>query len=51
MPIWKRNIMVRGIMGRMLLEGLTREDILETYTKLTEDEKNELREHIPEELE
>lgn len=47
MPSWKFNIFVRAIKVRMEAEQATREEILETYPRLTESEKNELREAIP----
>lgn len=48
MPKWKFNIFKRAILARMEAEQATREEILATYPRLTEEEKNELRKEIPE---
>lgn len=48
MPNWKKNIFKRAIKARMIAEDLTREEVLATYPKLTEEEKNILRKEIPE---
>ncbi len=42
MPSWKKNIFVNAIKARMELENRTAEDIIQDYTKLTEDEKTEI---------
>lgn len=42
MPSWKKNIFVNAIKARMELENRTAEDIIQEYTKLTEDEKAEI---------
>ncbi|WP_455258277.1 hypothetical protein [Peptoniphilus asaccharolyticus] len=44
----KFNIFRRAIVARMEAEQATREEILATYPRLTEDEKNELRQAIDE---
>lgn len=40
-----KNIMIRAINARVK-QGETLEEILESYPKLTKDEKNELREAV-----
>lgn len=47
MPNWKKNIFKRAIKARMIAEDLTREEVLLTYPKLTEEEKTILRQEIP----
>lgn len=42
MPSWKRNIFVNAIKVRMEKENRTAEDIIQEYTKLTEEEKEEI---------
>ena len=50
MQKWKLNIFKRAIIARMEAELATREEILNTYTRLTTEEKNELRKVIPERI-
>ena len=50
MPKWKLRIFVRAILARMEAEQATRDEILETYPKLSAEEKDVLRKHIPETL-
>ncbi len=42
MPVWKKTIFVNAIRARMEMEGRTAEDIIQEYTKLTEEEKVEI---------
>lgn len=42
MPSWKKSIFVNAIKTRMGLEDRTSEDIIQEYTKLTEEEKAEI---------
>lgn len=42
MPSWKKSIFVNAIKARMELESRTSEDIIQEYTKLTEEEKTEI---------
>lgn len=42
MPSWKKSIFVNAIKARMELESRTKEDIIQEYTKLTEEEKTEI---------
>ncbi len=42
MPSWKKSIFVNAIKARMELESRTPEDIIQEYTKLTEEEKTEI---------
>lgn len=42
MPSWKKSIFVNAIKARMELESRTEEDIIQEYTKLTEEEKTEI---------
>jgi len=42
----KLDALVRGIKLKIESTGQTIEDILETYTKLTEEEKQEVREAV-----
>jgi len=51
MPFWKRNIFINAITARMHMENKTRDEVLERYNKLTNEEIKELREHIPEAVE
>ena len=51
MPIWKRNIFINAITARMHMENKTRDEIIATYNKLTDEEVEELRKHIPETVE
>lgn len=46
MPIWKKNIFVNAIKARMKMEDRTSEDVIQEYTKLTEDEKAEILEEL-----
>ncbi len=46
MPTWKKTIFVNAIKARMQLEGRTTEDIIQDYTKLTEEEKTEILEDL-----
>ena len=46
MPTWKLNIFVNAIKARMEQEGRTAEDIIQEYTKLTEQEKVEILQAI-----
>ena len=46
MPIWKKNIFVNAIKARMKMEDRTAEDIIQEYTKLTEEEKAEILEGL-----
>ena len=50
MKSWKKGIFYRAILARMEAEDATREEILATYPKLAEYEKDELRAIIPETL-
>ena len=50
MKSWKKGIFYRAILARMEAEVATREEILATYPKLEEYEKEELRAMIPETL-
>lgn len=47
---WKRRIFTRAILARMEAEEATREEILATYPRLSDKEKNILREEIPERI-
>ena len=42
MPVWKKTIFVNAIKARMEIENRTAEDIIEDYSKLTEEEKQEI---------
>lgn len=42
MPSWKLNIFVNAIKARMESENRTAEDIIQEYTRLTDDEKTEI---------
>lgn len=42
-----KKIFIRAIKVRMKTENRTRDEILEEYNKLTEEEKEELRKEIP----
>lgn len=42
MPSWKLNIFVRVVTRRMAEEGRTAAEVLEDYTALTADEKQEI---------
>ncbi|OQB15700.1 MAG: hypothetical protein BWY15_00413 [Firmicutes bacterium ADurb.Bin193] len=42
MPTWKKNIFVRAIRARMVLEGKIAEELIEDYRNLTVDEKAEI---------
>lgn len=42
MPSWKLSIFVNAIRLRMAQEGRTADDIIQEYTKLTEEEKTEI---------
>lgn len=42
MPGWKKSIFVNAIKARMQLESRTADEIIQEYTKLTEDEKEEI---------
>lgn len=42
MPVWKKIIFVNAIRARMKMEDRTAEDIIQEYTKLTEEEKTEI---------
>lgn len=46
MPAWKKSIFVNAIKARMLMENRTAEDIIEEYTKLTTNEKQEILEAL-----
>ena len=50
MKTYKLRIFQRAIMARMEAEQATREEILATYPKLSEADKQALREIIPETL-
>ncbi len=42
MPLWKKIIFVNAIKARLAMENRTVEEIIETYSKLSESEKEEL---------
>lgn len=42
MPTWKLNIFVNAILARIERENRTAEDIINEYSKLTEEEKQEV---------
>lgn len=42
MPEWKKIIFVNAIKARMVMENRTAEDIIQEYTKLTDEEKAEI---------
>jgi len=42
MPEWKKIIFVNAIKARMAMENRTAEDIIQEYTKLTDEEKAEI---------
>ncbi|WP_315117820.1 hypothetical protein [uncultured Clostridium sp.] len=42
MPYWKKSIFVNAIKVRRKIENRTAEDIIQEYTKLTEEEKTEI---------
>lgn len=46
MPIWKLTIFVSAVKARIKLENRTADDIIEEYTKLTNDEKEEILSNI-----
>lgn len=46
MPSWKKSIFVNAIKARMQMENRTAEEIIEDYTKLTQDEKEEILESL-----
>jgi hypothetical protein len=46
MDVWKRNIFVNAIKARMERENKTKEELIAEYTKLTEDEKTEVKAEI-----
>lgn len=46
MPAWKKSIFVNAIKARVSMENRTTEDIIEEYTKLTQDEKEEILESL-----
>jgi hypothetical protein len=46
MPTWKKNIFINAIKARMVQEDRTAEDIIQEYTKLTEEEKAEILEGL-----
>ena len=46
MPTWKKNIFINAIKARMVQEDRTAEDIIQEYTKLTEEEKAEILEEL-----
>ena len=46
MPEWKKIIFVGAIKSRMETENRTAEDIIQEYTKLTEEEKTEILQAI-----
>ncbi len=46
MLAWKKSIFVNAIKARMQMENRTAEEIIEDYTKLTQDEKEEILESI-----
>lgn len=46
MPVWKKIIFVNAIRARMKMEDRTAEDIIQEYTKLTEEEKTEILQAI-----
>lgn len=46
MPAWKKSIFVNAIKARTQMENRTAEEIIEDYTKLTQDEKEEILESL-----
>ena len=46
MPEWKKNIFVNAIRARMEREGKTATDIIEDYTRLSVEEKQEILDAI-----
>lgn len=42
MPIWKKTIFVNAVKARISQENRTAEEIIQDYTKLTDNEKNEV---------
>ena len=46
MPTWKKNIFINAIKARMEQENRTANDIIQEYTKLTDEEKAEILQAI-----
>lgn len=46
MPTWKKNIFVRVVRARMERESKTVDEILNSYTSLTDIEKQEIKNSI-----
>ena len=46
MPAWKKNIFVNAIKARMEQENRIADDIIQEYTKLTDEEKTEILQAI-----
>lgn len=42
MPIWKKTIFVNAVKARMPQENRAAAEIIQEYTKLTDNEKNEV---------
>ena len=46
MPTWKKNIFINAIKARMEQENRIADDIIQEYTKLTDEEKTEILQAI-----